>query len=325
VGRARIAKVRNRFIDLFASKKYYRLHCESGSSLSSFILVVTGPKLAYLYLRSMRRLLIAATAVIIAAPGNCSEKTKVFKECLKAVDYKGCVEVMEGKTSKDASKVDSLRNALKLLPSRLENTNRRDFYANIQPFSDALGVLSAGELMSDYEKYLYSQGQLVKRMLDIIAETWSDQISLRIQYKSYYEPVCENAQKNISRFNAVHGMPGVTYKAWTEKVLWQTTNGCYDPTAEMILTLIKRIEVISEDPEKKKQRLASEARELELQRMAPWIRHLEENPGLKKWAEKNPAAAKVVRSKWEEVESKKSQNSDKSQNSRWSELIWGAQ
>ena len=81
-------------------------------------------------------------------------------------------------------------------------------------------------------------------------------------------------------------------------MLWQTTNGCQDPTAAMIVRLNSFIDEITEDPVKKKKRLAAEAREKELAMMEPWLRHLEKNPNLKKWAEANPEAALKERDKF---------------------------
>ena len=166
---------------------------------------------------------------------------------------------------------------------------------------------------SDYETYIYQQSLIVSTLLDEIAETWSDQITLRIRYEYYLKPVCDNAQLHIAKFNyTLGGYDGVQYQPWTQKVLWQTKSGCQDPTAAMIARLGVFIDEVTEDPAKKKQRLEAEAREKELAEMEPWLRHLEENPNLKVWAEANPDAAAKARQKFlEKLDQERSGQLDK--------------
>ena len=240
----------------------------------------------------MKRLLLLSAILGLTLPSAQAVQNEIHEKCLKAADYAGCVQVMSGDSTSQESQIDKLVKALKLLPSRLENTNRRDFYKNIQPFSDALGLVDKSLFSSEYEEYIYQNSLTISKLLNRIAQTWTDQIKLRVKFTSYLEPVCENAKSHITLFNYTLGKSdGVLYRPWTQKVLWQTTNGCQDPTAAMIIRLNAFIDEVTEDPIKKQNRLAAEAREKELSAMEPWLRNLEENPNLKKWAESNPDAA----------------------------------
>ena len=66
----------------------------------------------------------------------------------------------------------------------------------------------------------------------------------------------------------------------------------------MTVRLNSFIDEITEDPVKKKTRLAAETIENDLATMQPWLSHLEKNPNLKKWAEANPEASSKERDKF---------------------------
>ena len=117
----------------------------------------------------MKRLLLLSALLGLAMPSAQAVPTEIHKKCLKAADYAGCVKVFSGKSTATESQIDKLVKTLKLLPSRLKNTNRRDFYRNIQPFSDALGLVDESELSSEYEKYVLQNLFTVSKLLDEIA------------------------------------------------------------------------------------------------------------------------------------------------------------
>lgn len=230
--------------------------------------------------------------------------SQLTKKCLKASDYKGCIEVTTGESASKASATKSLVESMKLLPSRISNSSRRDLYGNIQPFSDALARASSTPRENQYQEEVYAGAIQISRLIDIMAETWSDQISLRIRYKNYMDSACENALSHVNRFNSVAGSSMVSYREWTEKVLWQTSKKCSNPTPDMARAIDSLVNSVTEDPAVKKERLAKAKRERELAEMAPWVRHLEENPDLKKWAEANPKAAEKAKEKFLEKNSK---------------------
>lgn len=245
----------------------------------------------------MRSWLLASVFTFCSVlPASAQESA--HEKCLNASDYKGCIEVTTGKSAGQISTTKALVESMKLLPSRISNSSRRDLYSNIQPFSDALSRASSAPRENEYQKEVYTEAIRISRLIDVMAKTWSDQISLRIRYKSYMEPVCENALSNVNRFNSVAGSSMVLYREWTQKVLWQTSKKCSDPTPDMAKAINSLVNSATEDPVVRKERLAKAKRERELAEMAPWVRHLEENPDLKKWAEANPKAAEKAKEKF---------------------------
>jgi hypothetical protein len=65
----------------------------------------------------------------------------------------------------------------------------------------------------------------------------------------------------------------------------------------------------------KKEREEKAKREQELCALGPWNRYLEENPGMKKWAEANPAAAESTKEKF--LKDPKNQSSCNTAGSGW--------
>ena len=242
-------------------------------------------------------ILLGLLAIGYNLPAN-SQSADVHAKCLKASDYKGCVEVMTGGGVTAASPIKQLIESMKLLPSRMSNSSRASLYTSIQPFSDALSLAGSTERKGEYEEEVYNSASRISRLIDVMGNTWSDQISLRIKWQSYTEPVCENARQRINQFNAIAGKPVVSYYEYSETFLWQTTKRCSDPTVAMMNAITAEVQSATEDPEVKKAKLAKEKRQRELAEMEPWLRHLEENPGLKKWAESNPKAADAAKQKF---------------------------
>ena len=243
----------------------------------------------------MRRSFLGVLVAISVGAPSWSQGS-IHEMCLKAADYKGCVEVQSGGAPVSAiSPIKALVEAMKLLPSRISNSSRRDLYTNIQPFNDALSRASGSDRSSDYEREVYSGAQKVSRLINEMAETWSDQISLRIKWEGYLKPACENALDHVNTFNYIAGSRLVSYTEWTQKVLWQKSLKCSDPTVDMMRAISTLVAEVTEDPNAKKARIEKIKRDRELAEMEPWLRHLEENPNLKKWAEANPKAAEKAK------------------------------
>jgi hypothetical protein len=82
---------------------------------------------------------------------------------------------------------------------------------------------------------------------------------------------------------------------------------CYPQEAQMSSSIVRRVKEALVDPEVRKAEIAKQKREEELAKMGPWLRYLEENPKLKKWAELNPAAAEKEKVKFLKKHSSQSQ------------------
>lgn len=246
-----------------------------------------------------RSVLLITLASLVAGTSARAQNQKIHEMCLKAADYKGCVQVQEAGGSATESPIKKLIESMKLLPSRISNSSRSNLFLNIQPFTDALSVAGSSERKDEYEEEVYSGAKRVSRLIDIMADTWSDQISLRVRFNySYMDPVCENAKQQVRRFNYAANKNTARYSESTTKFMWKTYTVCENPTSSMLRAISSEIEEITEDPNIKKQRIAKEKREKELAEMAPWNRYLEENPNIRKWAESNPKAAEVEKEKF---------------------------
>jgi hypothetical protein len=106
------------------------------------------------------RLLLTATAAaaaLLAGPVMAQIDPKIKSECMKAQDFVGCVKAMSGNLdlTSDESPITKLKEALKLLPERLSNTNSRDFTSNVQIFFDAVSLVDISKAKNEYEKSLF--------------------------------------------------------------------------------------------------------------------------------------------------------------------------
>lgn len=241
---------------------------------------------------------------------------KVHQQCLKAADYKGCIEVMTGKQLAPATngKIEQLKSAMRILPSRLQNTNLRDFSSNTQVFNDAVSSITPEDLKSEYEKELYEEAVKLRQMTEALQSYWSARIRQGTLYSktrygsdSYSCPVLKSG---LDLFNAVAGNKyAVSFVMSTQKGLFGSTETCYPQESDLVRSIGRRAEEALVDPAVRKTEIGKQKREAELARMAPWERHLEENPQLKAWAKANPVQAQKAREKFlADLEKKKSES-----------------
>lgn len=251
--------------------------------------------------------LVGTTAIAQVDP-------KIHQQCLKAADYKGCFEAMSGKSSAPPSsnEIDQLKSALRLLPGRLSSTNLRDFTLNTQIFRDAVNAVMPDKLKNDYEKQLYSEAIAINAMTDALQSYWSTRIHDGTSYsrygsKSYYCPILKN---RLDAFNIVSGSRyAVTYNGYTEGGFFGRGEVCSPQEPDIVASITRRVDEALVDPEARKAELAKKQREEELARLAPWERHLEENPKLKEWVKANPEQGSKAREKFLADLEKKKTNS----------------
>jgi hypothetical protein len=75
---------------------------------------------------SVKRVLLLS-AFLAASPVSAEISAEVKASCMDAKDFVGCVQALSGSSSIRTNSLESLKKALKRLPSRLGNTNLRDF------------------------------------------------------------------------------------------------------------------------------------------------------------------------------------------------------
>ena len=233
----------------------------------------------------------------------------VHEKCLSAADYKGCVEVLSGTTTTQSIS-EKLEKAIKRLPSRLENTNLRDFTSNTQFIDDLIVDIDKSSLKSNYEKFLYDELVALADMKEALQIYWSTRIKVSPGYgkdDSYWmDSRCRAINAALKLFNIEAGPKyAVQYNGSVAKTWLGDTETCRPQEPDLLRSIAKR----SEQATKGEQYWANALKERELRqqrleesrrlgKMEPWARHLEENPGIKAWAEANPEAAKKAMEKF---------------------------
>lgn len=273
----------------------------------------------------MRAPLAVLAAALLGLPAYSQTKGKIYKECLQASDYQGCVQVLtQGSTQSSAqpSAIDRLRSSLKVLPSRIENTSLRDFYSNTREFFDSLAMVDESSLKKDSDRELYSGAQKIRRMLDALQSAWSTRINSGTGYTSRGSKVyyCYRLKPGVEAFNYAAGRNAVIYNGRPMKGLFGGELGideCSPQEYQMVAVINSDIAQILIDPAVVAAQKEKERKEAELAKMAAWERHLEANPNLKVWAEANPAAAKAARAKWEAENAKKEEENKTKTGSWW--------
>ncbi len=116
----------------------------------------------------MKRLLLPLLAALALPTAVSAEKIdpEIVKTCMKAADFKGCVEIMSGGL-KTNSKKQELLDEIKKLPSRINNTSLRDMSLNTQSFRDALALSTPEEVGEE----LYRNAKKLDLALNILYET----------------------------------------------------------------------------------------------------------------------------------------------------------
>ena len=249
--------------------------------------------------------LLLPSAFLVFGAAFAQVDPKVHNKCIKAADYKGCVEVISGNQKvvpAEASSIVKLKDAMRLLPGRLENTNLQNFTSNTQVYSDAVSMASDSDAKNDYERELLSEARAIKGMVESLQSYWSARIYNGTYYgtsgyKSYY---CSVLKPKLDDFNS-----------WASSRYYVAFNGtesntfllgrmetCYPQEAAMTVSITRRVQDALVDPEARKAEIAKKKREEELAKMGPWLRYLEENPKIKKWMEANPAAGEKEKAKF---------------------------
>lgn len=253
------------------------------------------------------RLLAAAAALLVAAPAFAVPSPEVAAKCKDARDFQGCVKAFTTTAPTDDDALTPLRNAMKQVAARLRSgTSLRDSSEVFRPVVDQLAIVEG-----QYPDELAVQrARLASRMFDALQLAWDT----RIKVKSYgleqygmdaYN--CKALKLTVENYNSISGAPPVS---WDYKKGLFGMDLCRVPSMQLPEVYIMRnvVNILDEGAispaeiaaqRKAKDELeAKAARERELCAMGPWNRYLEENPGIKKWAAANPAAAEAAKAKY---------------------------
>ena len=231
----------------------------------------------------------------------------VHDKCIKAADFKGCVEVMSGKTYADELPISKLVPAMKMLSSRLDSVSLSTLSERSMSFRDALSLANDDDIKTDHDAYLLQGARQVNRMISALSSAWQSRIYDGTAFTSgtkytrpskYYR--CRYLKNGVSGFNSAAPRDyRVSYNGRTEKsFLLGEMEKCYPQEHQMIDQIQRYIAELSIDPKVKAKQIKEKKLRQELCKLEPWSRYLEENPGMKAWAEANPGPAEKQRQKF---------------------------
>jgi len=258
----------------------------------------------------MRRLQIAA-AVIVASqvqlPAFAQIDPKIAKQCKDARDFVGCVKAFSAPPAPTPvdDGLDGLRNAMKAVSGRIESGfSLRESTLFFQPVTDQLAIAR--------DKYPSSlavkNSAKALELFSIVQSAWQSRINtLRVnQYFTAYS--CAPTKDGVAQFNQVAGSEVVPFRVTGG--IFGLSLGCQESVGlrheslmlSYISSLLKQGSVspaeIAAKEAAERETAAAIKKERELAALGPWKRHLEENPGLKKWVEANPVAAEKFKDDW---------------------------
>ena len=191
--------------------------------------------------------LLAAISLPTAVKANLDPK--ITEMCMKAVDFQGCVNAMTGNSLNN--NLENLRKAIKILPSRLSNTNLRDFSSNTQQFRDALSSIEIDNLNSQDEKSFYLMSLRISNMVNSLQNAWSNRINKGTNYSegyfSSYE--CDVLRPDVVRFNLAAGDNRVIYNGVLKRSLFGPYETCSPQEINMINVIAKDVNEILNKPD----------------------------------------------------------------------------
>ncbi len=138
----------------------------------------------------MKRLLIPLlTALVLPTAVNANVDPKVAEMCMKAVDFKGCVESMSGGVKKNDS-TEGLKNVMKQVAARLENgVSLKTSTDAFRPLVDQLAIVKD----SYPDDGLVVQALKAQSLFGILQTYWYNSI--------YYKGIAMGLNPEIEKFN----------------------------------------------------------------------------------------------------------------------------
>tara|TARA_B100001029_G_scaffold177566_1_gene182487 strand:+ start:743 stop:1720 length:978 start_codon:yes stop_codon:yes gene_type:complete len=131
----------------------------------------------------------------------------VHEKCKDVKDYVGCITVFSGEVIKENEYEKKLREALRLLPGRMDNTSLSSFSLSIQPFTDAISLAKTDLRIKDSE--LVKNAEIILRGLEHIRKIWN--ISIETKVNSMSMKNCNQLNKLLQNINLNMGGIFVSY------------------------------------------------------------------------------------------------------------------
>ena len=247
---------------------------------------------------------------LIPSAADAQVDPKIAKQCKDARDFLGCVKAFTSPAGPVDDGLQSLRNAMKKVASRLAaGTSLGDSTETFRPVVDELALV----------ENMYSNSLAVKKarlasdLFDALQTAWMARIEgSNYGLNEYSEPGekfynCKALKTSADLFNAVYGSPVISWSYTKGLFGMHTCRVKYGQLPEdymrPIVNRVLREGAISpaEIAAKEKAEAARKAeikREKELCALGPWNKYLEENPGMKVWAKVNPGPAEAQKKKF---------------------------
>ena len=161
----------------------------------------------------MKRLLLPLLAAIaLPSAVEANVDPKIAEMCMKAVDFKGCVEIMSGgkvKRKMNEDSLNDLKQNMKKIAARINNgMTMKDSTLFFQPLVDALSLVeneysnSEAVIASKKARELFV---VIKQMFNARLET----VQQGINYPTCsYEPT----EVGIEMFNKIYGSQAIIYE-----------------------------------------------------------------------------------------------------------------
>ena len=258
----------------------------------------------------MKRLLLLAL-VLSAGTAHAQVDPKVAEQCKDARDFLGCVKAFTTPAAvSNEDELQPLRNAMKIAAGRINTgvslNNSLDLF---RPVTDELSLVE-GRFPNSLA---VRRARLAHELFEVIRMTWRSKIKDEVQYSEFnqvglpYVYKCDvlkrqsdlfdsrSPGRNIG-FNYTKGFFGLNICKMNPeqhpiKSMWPIFLGVLRE-GSISPAEIKAREKAAQDRAEKLQR------EQELCALGPWNRYLEENPGMKAWAEANPGPAEIQKKKF---------------------------
>ena len=256
----------------------------------------------------VKRFFVAVVVLATALPASAQIDPKIAKQCKDARDFVGCVKAFSAPTTLAPvdDGLDGLRNAMKTVSGRIDSGfSLRESTLFFQPVTDQLAITRDKYPSSPAVK---NSAKAVE-LFNVVQSVWQGRINTLTIYDRRTIYACEPTKSGVALFNQAAGIEAVTYSV-SRGGVFGISLGCYESVGLMheslmlsyISNLLKQGSVspaeIAAKEAAEKGKAAAIKKERELAALGPWVRHLEENPGLKKWVKSNPVAAEKFKNDW---------------------------
>ena len=255
----------------------------------------------------MKRFVLTVAVLATILPASAQVDPKVAKQCKDARDFVGCVKAFSTPTTSTPvdDGMDGLRNAMKAVSGRIDSGfSLRESTLFFQPVTDQLAITR--------DKYPSSlavkNSAKALELFNIVQSAWQSRIN-SVSVNQYFTAYgCAPTKDGVALFNQVAGSEVVPFRVsggiFGLMLFCQESvgRGRESLMLSYISNLLKQGSVspaeIAAKEAAEKETAAAIKKERELAALGPWKRHLEENPGLKKWVESNLVAAEKFKNDW---------------------------